>query len=188
MALSADPRYYAVYTKPQKEGLVARLLKVQGFHTLYLHYSVVQRHAKQTRLVERAYFARYVFCGVANGSPTIHEVARIMGVSSLVQLTDKPLEIPLNVIEELRARGDKEGRVRHVPQEPRERRWRYKPGETVSIIQGPLIGLLAVVGVDRGAAVQVWLDGFGSAVEVLLNPSGIKSAPPARGDLSKPHC
>lgn len=184
-ALPADPRYYAVYTKPQKEGLVARLLEVRGFLTLYLHYSIVQRHARKTRQVERAYFARYVFAGVVNGGPTIHDVARLTGVASLVHLADRPLEIPLPVIDELRARGDKLGRVRHVPLEPRERRWRFKAGETVNIIQGPLIGLLAVVGVDRGAAVQVWLEGFGSAVEVILNPAGLKSASPAGGDLSK---
>ena len=56
-----DATWFAVHTKPWKEGLVARLLHHQGYETLYLHHATTVKHARRTRMVLRALFPRYVF-------------------------------------------------------------------------------------------------------------------------------
>lgn len=173
------PAWYAVHTKPRKEPLVADALKRQGFETLFLHYGAVVKHARKTRRVIRAYFPRYVFAGVYSGQ-ALYDINSTMGVSAVVYLGDEPLEIPLPVIEELRARGNAKGRVEFLPKERAEHRKRWPKGQSVSIVDGPFAGLLAVVALDKGHEVKVWLNLFGGKVEALLDPTGLKSDSPVR--------
>ena len=176
--------WYAVHTNARKEALVDRLLKRQGFDTLFLHSTKVTKHAKQSRRIIRPYFNRYVFAGACPGQP-LYDINRTIGVSTIVYRGDKPLEVPAPVIEELRARGDAKGRVKYVPREHAEYRRRWIEGEQVCITDGPLAGLLAVVVLDKGHEVQVWLDGFGRTVDAFLDPLGLRGAPPERGDRWK---
>ncbi len=175
----SEPIWYAVHTRPRKEGLVDDLLRSQGFETLYLRYSSVVKHARKTRVVMRSYFSRYIFAGVTDGLsvPTIN---RTIGVSTVVYLGDEPLEIPLPVIEELRARGNSKGLVKLAPDQVAEHRRRFRQGEQVRITDGPLAGLFAIVALDKGHAVSVWLDFFGGKVEALFDPTGLRSGSPER--------
>ncbi len=162
------------------------LLAHKGYDVLFLHYFGLVRHARRVRRKVMPYFARYVFAGV-DDALTIHGINRVMGVSSVVCLGDDPLEIPLPVIEELRARGDEKGKVHFLPKDrPGQRAERWRAGQTVCVIDGPLAGLLAVVALDirtpsQGNEVRVWLDGFGGKVDALLDPVGLKIVSPERG-------
>lgn len=177
--------WYAVLTKARKEGLVHRLLHRQGFETLYLHYVGTVKHARKTWKVLRPYFPRYIFAGIVN-ELTVHQINRTVGVSTVVYLADEPLEIPGPVIEELRGRGDKRGLVRLELEEGTEHRRRYHRGEQVRISGGPLEGLLAIVALDRGHEVSVWLRMFGGRVQALFAPEGLKSVSPERGLIQIP--
>ena len=173
------PTWYAVHTRPRKEGLVDDLLKSQGFETLCLRYSDTIKHARKTRQVWRSYFSRYIFAGVADGL-SVPAINRTIGVSTVVYLGDKPLEIPVSVIEELRARGNSKGVVKLAPDQVAEHRRRFRQGEQVRITDGPLAGLFAIVALDKGHAVSVWLDFFGGKVEALFDPTGLRSDSPER--------
>ena len=169
--------WYAVLTRPQKEGLAELLLRKQGFETLYLHYHTTIKHARRTRNVIRAYFPRYLFAGAADGL-SVPQINRTIGVSTVVYCGDKPLDIPAAVIEELRSRGDRQGRVKMTPQAVGQHRRRFRKGEQVRIMDGPMAGLFAIVSLDNGRAVRVWLDMFGGKVEALFDPEGLKSGSP----------
>ena len=173
------PAWFAVHTHARKEPLVAQYLQRQGFDTLFLHYSTVVKHARRTRRVIRSYFTRYVFVGLHEGQG-MYDVNRGPGVSTVVYLADKPLEIPAPVIEELRARGDARGLVRFLPKERAEHRKRWQKGQSVCVVDGPLAGLFAVVALDKGHEVKVWLEMFGGKVEALFPPEGLKSGSPER--------
>ena len=179
------PAWYAVHTKPRKEPLVADALKHQQFDTLFLHYSTVVKHARKTRRVIRSLFARYVFVGVYPGQ-ALYDINSTMGVSTVVYLGDKPLEIPLPVIEELRARGNAKGWLKLPAELIAGYRRRFRQGEQVAIVDGPLAGLLAVVALDSGPAVKVWLEMFGGKVEALIDPKGLESVSPAGGSVEIP--
>ncbi len=55
------PAWYAVHTNARKEPLVDRLLKHQGFDTLFLHFTNIVKHAGRSSQVIRPYFNRYLF-------------------------------------------------------------------------------------------------------------------------------
>ena len=167
--------WYAVLTKPQKEGLVSNLLAHQGFETLYLHYWTKVKHARRTRLVQRAYFPRYIFAAVDIGL-TVYDINHTIGVSTVIYLGDNPLEIPTSVIEELQARGDSKGMVQFTPREVTEHRKRYRRGEMVRIDEGPLVGFIACVELDRGHQVKVWVSMFKSEVEASFEPEALSPA------------
>lgn len=160
-------------------------LQRQDFDTLFLHYSTVVKHARRTRRVICSYFTRYVFVGVYEGQ-ALYDVNRTPGVSTVLYLDDKPLEIPTPVIEELRARGDASGLVRFLPKERAEHRKRWQKGQNVCVVDGPLAGLFAVVELDKGHEVSVWLSMFGGKVEALFPPEGLKSGSPERRRIQVP--
>ena len=178
--------WYAVYTNAQKEWLVDDLLRQQGFETLYLHFLYTIDHARRTRTVKKSLLTRYIFAGVTDGL-TVYDINSTIGVSTVVYgMGDRPLDIPVAVIEELRDRGDERGLVWVPPEAARAPRKRFRRGEQVRITDGPLAGLFAVVALDSGPAVRVWLEMFGGKVEALLPPKGLKSGSPERGILRVP--
>jgi transcription antitermination factor NusG len=181
----AELRWYAVLTKSQKESQVDVLLRKLGLTTLFLHFNDVTRHARREREVTRALFPRYVFAGASDGF-WVPEINRTIGVSTVVLRGDQPLEVPVAVIEELRQRGDKKGLVAMAPEATKEHRRRFRQGEQVRIIDGPLAGLFAIVGLDSGPAVRVWLEMFGGKVEALLAPEGLESVSPVGGLVEIP--
>ncbi len=172
--------WLAVHTNARKEGLVNDLLRGQGIETLYLHYRTTVKHARKKRVVYRPYFARYVFA--QPGDIPLAAINRTIGVSTIVYQGDRPLVIPAPVIEELQARGNEAGRVQMSLGEKTERR-RFNRGEQVCIVDGPMAGLFAVVALDSGREVRVWLEMFGGKVEALVDPEGLKSGSPAGGTI-----
>ena len=169
------PTWYAVHTNARKEPLVDRLLKRQGFDTLFLHFTAVVKHAKKTHQVIRPYFNRYIFAGVNSGQ-ALWDINHTIGVSTIVYRGDEPLKIPAPVIEELRARGNTKGLVKLAPEQIAGYRKRFRQGEQVRISDGPLAGLLAVVALDKGHEVRVWLEMFKGRVEAALQPEALSPA------------
>ena len=167
--------WYVVHTKPRKEGMANSLLKSQGFETLYLYYSGVVKHARKVRKVDKSLFPRYIFAGLTNGQ-AVYDINHTIGVSTVIYCGDKPLEVPESVIEELRARGDKDGMVRFTPRETVEHRQRYMRGQMVRINEGPLVGFLACVELDTGHQVKVWVEMFKSEVEASFEPEALSPA------------
>lgn len=170
-----QPTWYAVHTQPQKEGLVHMLLGLQGFETLYLHYPWTIRHARRERHILRSYFSRYIFVAVAEGQ-AVGDINNTIGVSTVVYQGDDPLEIPLPVIEELRLRADESGLLKVTPEETTEQRKRYRRGQKVRITEGVLEGLQAVIGLDAGHEIKVWMELFKGRVQVSLPPEAVSPA------------
>lgn len=169
-----ERRWYAVYTKARAEWLVHKGLREQGYETLYLHRRATVSHARRKIGVLRPYFPRYVFVAVGPRQ-SVYAVNTTIGVSTVVYAGLDPLEIPAEVIAELRARGDENGLVEERGPEARKR---LKRGQQVRIAGGPFEGLLALVALDSGNAIRVWLDGFGGKVEAILDPSGLEPVSP----------
>ncbi len=167
-----QPTWLAVYTNPQKEGMVHTQLGWQGFETLYLHYETTATHARRSWKVLRAYFPRYVFVKIGEGQ-SIYEVNHTTGVNAVVNIGGEPLEIPEPVIAELRLRADGTGLLHLTPEETTEARKRYRRGQKVRITEGILEGLEAVIGLDAGHEVKVWMGLFKGRVQVSLPPEAV---------------
>lgn len=164
--------WLAVYTSPQKEGLVNMLLSLQGFETLHLHYPRTIRHARRERQVIISHFPRYIFVAVGEGQG-LGDINNTMGVSTVVYMGDKPLEIPLAVIEELKSRAYGNGLLKETPKETTETRKRFRRGQRVKITEGVLQGLPAIVEVDNTNEIKVWISLFQGEVQAGFPPEAI---------------
>ena len=163
--------WFVCHTKPRQEWLANDLLRHQGYETLFLHYTDTSRHARRTVDVIRSYFPRYLFVGLTNGL-TIYDVNHTIGVSTVLYMSGEALEVPSNVIEELRARGNKEGLCKLTPEQKAIRR-RYHKGERIKISAGPLTGFLGAVELDNGRAIKVWLEMFRGKAPVWVEPEQV---------------
>ena len=164
--------WLAVFTAPGKEGMVNDKLTALGYEMLYLHYPSVTRHARKKTTILRSYFPRYVFAGIQDGQ-SVYDINSCQGVSSVVYGGDKPLEIPLEVIEELRTRAHPSGLLKVTPEETNEERRRFRRGQKVQITEGILQGLDAIIDVDKGHSIDVYIEMFRGEVRADLSPGAL---------------
>jgi hypothetical protein len=92
-----------LYTKPHAEAWVDANLRKQGFESLLPR--------TPTRAGICPLFSRYVFAGYGPGQRP-ERFAGTFGVQYVVNCGEAPARVPLNVIEEIRARMDERGIVR----------------------------------------------------------------------------
>ena len=155
--------------------MVHRLLERDGLDTLYLHYRDTVRHARHVIAVLKPYFPRYLFVGAPAGR--LYGVNQTIGVSTVLYNGDEPLEIPFEVIKELRSRGDDNGCVTMS----KKQRERWREGQRVRIVAGPLAGFFGQVELDKGNAVTVWVEMFKKRVKSTVDPRMLS---PVRRSLS----
>lgn len=167
-----QPLWLAIFTAPGKETAVYAKLLNQGYELLFLHYPVVIKHARRKKTVLRSYFPRYLFVGMHLGQ-AVYDINNTPGVSTVVYMGDKPLEIPSPVIEELRTRAYPDGRLKVTPEETSEERRRFRRGQKVQITEGILQGLDAIIDIDKGHSIDVWLGLFRGEVRADLPPEAL---------------
>jgi transcriptional antiterminator RfaH len=173
----ATARWFAVHTNARAEWMAHCRLREQGYDSLYLHFLGIVRHARRQIAVLKPYFPRYLFVGIGPGQ-SFGPVNRTIGVASIVQSGDEPLEIPEPVIADLRSRGNAAGLI--GPEEVGKRAL-LKCGSQVRIVQGPLEGFLATVALDDGAQIKVWLSLFGRHTTARLPSKGVELLHPNCG-------
>lgn len=175
--------WYAVMTKPRAEPLVAAALKKAGHDILFLHYrKPCTRHdlvGRQRYFRIFSLYQRYLFA-----AGNAHTIDRTQGAVGVVRAGEQALEIPEPVIAEQRAKGDKRGRVPEPVWQAHERE-RFVRGQTVRILDGPLIGFLAEVGLDTGREVVIWLDAMGRRLRLPVGPESLAAAGPNRRSIAK---
>ena len=159
--------WLALYTNPSAEWAVCQRLK--PLETLFLHYQDTARHARRERAVIRPYFPRYIFVRV-DPSQGLYGVAKTIGVHSIVGGVE-PQEIPADVIEELRSRGDDNGLCVLSDKEKKVRK-RLLKGDKVRIAHGSLTGLLGTVIFDAGPSVKLWVE----RMKVFVHPEQLSPA------------
>lgn len=176
-----DPSWYAVHTIARGEYMAHRSLRAAGFDTLYLHYQGTAKHARRVIGVLKPLFPRYLFVGVRPGQ-SFYTINNTPGVASVVHGNGGPLSISAQVIQDLAARADSDGRV-GAPEKAKRRL--YKPGERVRVTEGPLAGYDATVCVDDAERITILIDMFRRQGEVQMDPSAVKLASPGLQRLQK---
>src|SRR5262245_26347834 len=104
-------QWYLVHTLPNNETRADINLRRQGFGTYLPCYQRQRRHARRTDLVVRPLFPRYLFVQLDLARDMWRSVHSTFGVSAFVFASEKPAALPLHVINEIRAREDKDGFV-----------------------------------------------------------------------------
>lgn len=171
--------WFVAMTHARAEAIADHYLRQAGYGTLYLHYAATVKHARREHVALRPYFPRYVFVetGVGQG---LYAAAKAQGVSEIVGFAGQVVEVPERVMAELQRRADRTGRL---PDDDPVVAHLHRHGSTVRILGGPFEGFLAVVEVDTGRKIRLWLDIFGRTTEARIPSKDVEAASPTLAAL-----
>jgi len=160
--------WYALYTKPHKEEQVRIHLEGQGWE-VYLPMIPVPR-PRAGRRKERPFFPCYLF---VRGNRETGEVAMLRwtpGLRRVVSYGDMPVVVPDEMVEFIRERlAEKMAVLKKPPGQ------RFRPGQKVRIVEGPLAAMEAIFerSVSAGERVRVLIDVLGRLTACELDGSWV---------------
>jgi transcription antitermination factor NusG len=168
-SLVSGERWYVVQTLPCCEAKARMQLEAQGFLTFLPRHAKTIRHARRLTTVSAPFFPRYLFVALDLGRDRWRCVNGTFGVAGLLTANDRPMAVPVGVVEGLTAQCDADGNLRLGET--------LAIGQRVRILDGPfaeLIGQLARV--DGGGRVQVLLRLLGGDVRVAIDRRALMPA------------
>lgn len=135
--------WLVIYSKPREEERAAQHLANQGFEVFLPRLQQRKRRARGWQVVIGPLFPRYLFVRIQVGEQDTSVIRSTQGVASLVRFGYRLAEMPTEVIDYLRAQQDPTLQARS------EDDWPHKPGDQVSILEGPFAGLTGVYQMAR---------------------------------------
>ena len=167
--LSPGERWYLAHTLPNKEATVVMRLSAQGFRNFLPRRIKTVRHARRMREVNAPVFPRYIFVALDLDRDQWRSVNGTIGVSSLFMAQDRPLPVPVGVVETLIMSADRAGRLRFAQD--------LRKGQKVRLINGPFAEALGVLDrLDNKGRIEVLLDIMGKGVRVRLQREWVEPA------------
>ena len=160
---TAEPSWFAVYTKPRQEHVAREHLERQGFR-IFLPQAVnpyQRRSARKPRI--EALFPRYLFLQAVADRQSLGPVRSTRGVCSLVHFGMRLATLPERVIETIKRRRDPDSGLVRLEPVP------VANGDRVEVFDGPLAGLQGIFTERKGnqrALLLMTLLGTVSTVEV----------------------
>lgn len=127
---SLPGHWYVVHTKTRQEACALENLERQGYHC-FLPMITVQKISRGKWVEEtECLFRRYLFIRLIEGQSNFSPIRSTRGVSGLVRFGTLPAIVPDEVIDALRRM-------------PAHEESMFKPGDEVTITEGPFAGLSA---------------------------------------------
>lgn len=159
------------YTQPGKELLASQHLLAQGFSVYWPRYRKVRRHARRVEIVLAALFPRYLFVAIDTETQRWRSVNGTRGISCLLSADDKPLTVPGDVVERLRAQED-DGAIT-----PLNSLSLLLPGTELRVIEGPFAGLDArFESMDGMQRVRLLLNFLGRGARICVPVHAVEAA------------
>lgn len=164
-------RWYVVHTQIHGEGRAQFNLERQNFEVYLPKYRKYRRHARRVEPVGRPLFPRYLFVRFDLERTRWRVINGTVGVAHLVSHGDRPVAVPDQVVDAVKARHDDEGLVvLHPPQS-------FHPGQKLEIVDGPFAwhsGLFQRL--NDNERVVLLLDLLGRQVSVTVAPEVVAAA------------
>src|SRR5690242_6449294 len=129
-------RWYLVHTRPNGERKAIFNLDAQGFLTFLPQIEKTIRHARRLKTVRRPLFPRYLFVKFDIARDRWTSIYGTVGVAGLLSQADRPVPVPVGIVERLLARHE-EGITRLDRG--------LTPGQRVRILYGPFADLTATL-------------------------------------------
>ncbi len=127
--------WYVVQTHPNKEGFVRE--RIEDFNREVFLPLVRERVPGSRRMRTAPLFPGYLFARLSASSGDLPLIRWSPGVRRMLGSGQSPAPVADVVIESVRARTDRQGRVRVG--------LRLKPGSRVRIVEGPLAGIFGLL-------------------------------------------
>lgn len=161
-----NQRWYAVQTEPRREIWVGSELRAAGFESFLPLCRQRVTHARSRSRPEkfetRPLFPTYLFTRFDLARDPWRDVTVTRGVIRLICNAERPVAIPVGVIEDLQART----RIAKGALELGPKRWRT--GQAVRVTEGPLAGHRGIYSTRLGERMRVLLEMFGQTVPTDL--------------------
>jgi transcriptional antiterminator RfaH len=162
-------RWYVVQTLPSREAMARMRLEAQGFCTFLPRYAKTTRHARRLMTVNSPFFPRYLFIALDIGRDHWRRVNGTFGVANLLAANDRPMAVPVGVVESLIAQCGADGNL-CLPET-------LAVGARIQILNGPFANLVGqLTRVDGGGRVQVLLNLLGGEVRVGIGRQALMPA------------
>ena len=159
--LAASERWFAVRVLPHRETTAEVNLRRQNFRSFAPKIRRTVRHARTMRNVLAPLFPGYIFVVIDLTAQRWRAVNSTIGVASLVMGAERPIPVPVGVVESLAAATEASGAIRL----DRE----LQTGEQVRILSGPFAeALCRLVRLDDRGRVQVLLEIMGGKIPLEL--------------------
>jgi transcription elongation factor/antiterminator RfaH len=160
-------RWYLALTQAGKESTAEHHLRQQGLRVFLPRRQRTIRHARRLRLVNAPAFPRYIFVRLDLGKDQWRSVNGTRGVSTLVMAHERPIVVPVGVVETLLDSSDEGGCLRFTS--------RLRAGQNVRLVAGPFAESLGVLeSLDDHGRVQVLLAIMGGGVRVKLSEEWVQ--------------
>jgi transcription antitermination factor NusG len=130
-----DGNWYALYTYPRHEKVVAQQIERHSFRCFFPVYRSVRRWKDRRKELELALFPGYVFVRMALENRL--QVLQLPGVVRLVSFNGQPAVLPDYEIEALRNRLSGSAKIEPHPY--------LRAGRRVRVRRGPMFGLEGIV-------------------------------------------
>jgi transcriptional antiterminator RfaH len=160
--LVGGERWYVVQTLPFREASARVQLESQGFRIFLPRHAKTIRHARRLMTVSAPFFPRYMFVALDLGRDRWRSINGTFGVAGLLTANDRPMAVPVGVVERLAAQCGADGNLRLAET--------LAIGQPVQVIKGPFARLIGqLTRIDGGGRVQVLLELLSSDVRVCID-------------------
>lgn len=157
-------RWYAVCCKPRQETVAEENLVRQGFHVYLPRIRIRQRRRGHWLEAVEVLFPRYIFIRIDPLRRSTATIRSTCGVVGLVRFGMQPAVVPGAAMEALREREDAASGLHE------EKRPLFSAGETVKMVDGPLVGMEGVYTEQDGdKRVIVLLELLGKSNKVTVS-------------------
>jgi transcription elongation factor/antiterminator RfaH len=162
-------RWFVAQTLTRREQIARFHLGAQGFRTFLPCFHKTVRHARRLREVIAPIFPGYIFVVLNPERDRWRSINGTFGVARLVSAAQRPVPVPMGVVEALLSSVDEFGLVRFDRG--------LKPGQPVRVVAGPFAPLLGVLQrLEAKGRVQVLLNLMGRQAAVLMDQANLTAA------------
>jgi transcriptional antiterminator RfaH len=157
------PHWFAVHAKARQEQVAVEHLERQGFETFLPLIRAARRRRGRWQSPLEALFPGYLFARIDPNIQDVSPIRSTRGCVGLVRHGGRLLPVPEPLVCELQSRHDGQA-IDCTPL--------FKPGDTVTLVDGPFTGLTGIFearsGLER-VAILLDLMGRSNRVNVSIN-------------------
>lgn len=165
--MTADKKWFVVYTQPHQELRAKSHLEVQKFEVFCPTLLKSVRHARKIRTVRAPLFPRYMFVHLDLGYERWRSINGTFGVAGIVSANDRPLPVASDLVQALITASDENALIRldHG----------LAVGQHVAMLAGPFAGFVGeLVRLDASGRVQVLIEAMGGKVPVVTQSRNLR--------------
>jgi transcriptional antiterminator RfaH len=164
---ASNKSWFVAQTKPNCHHIATRNLERQGYESFLPLSEETARVAGKFVTRVRPLFPGYVFIALDPSAGGWRTINSTYGVTRIVCVGNAPRAVPDDLVRALKQRCDESGKL--LP--PRE----FKPGDKVSLVQGPFADFVATVeSITPDRRIWVLLEVLGAERRVAVSQAALR--------------